>query len=99
MSPGTQAIVAIAFSLAGLVLLALHDPKRLRSIGAQRTSPLSSSSVRRALAVLVVAPGLVLAVLGAWHPFLIWLGAVCVLGWLVSLVLATLTTAERSPRS
>jgi hypothetical protein len=38
--------------------------------------------------MLVLAPGLALAVMSAWIPFLVWLGATCTFGWIAAQVLA-----------
>lgn len=80
------AFLAIAISGVLLVLLGARDPKRLRNArhGAQdavaAASPLPAG-VRHAFGWLSLAPGVVLAVLGEWWAFLIWLGAITAIGW------------------
>jgi hypothetical protein len=78
---------AILLSAALIGVLARRDPKRLRNIevadAAFPPSPLSAQ-MRSLLGWLVFAPGVVLMVLGEWWAFLVWLGALCVLGWVAS---------------
>jgi len=86
MSTDLCSAIAIAVSLLPVLTLALRDPKRLRSRrSAQRTA---AASERRVLAVLALVPGLVLATLGQWPAFLIWLGSVSAAGWLLVLWLS-----------
>ena len=86
------ATLSILLSGSLLALLAWSDPKRVRTWrrargNAGHTSPLPLR-LRRICGGLMLAPGLALAVLGQWWPFLIWLGATCALGWLASQALA-----------
>ncbi|AXQ29358.1 hypothetical protein D0B54_11930 [Solimonas sp. K1W22B-7] len=83
----TYALAAIA-SLASLLLvlpIALRDPKRLRSL--RRPVPRAGAE-RRVLGWGTLLPGLGLALAGQWPAFLIWLGAVTTLGWLLVQLLA-----------
>ena len=80
MSLTAAVTIALLASLAPLLLLAWRDPKRLRSVAAHATRPLPAPQ-RRALAAAVLLPGIALMALGHWPAFLIWLGAVCALGW------------------
>jgi hypothetical protein len=85
-------VLSIAVSGVLLALLGLRDPKRLRnaghgSSGSHVAAPLAPS-LRRAFGWLSLAPGVVLAVLGQWWAFFIWLGVVTALGWAVARGLA-----------
>lgn len=73
------AVLCIVASIAGIALLASADAKRGRAAGLKR-APLAPP-VAWAARVLIFAPGLVLAGLGAWSPFAIWIGTVSVIGW------------------
>jgi hypothetical protein len=80
-------VPAIRLSAALIGVLARRDPKRLRNIesadAAGNPSPLPAQ-LRSLLGWLVPAPGVVLMILGEWWAFLVWLGALCVLGWVAS---------------
>ena len=79
--------LALIASLLPLVLLARRDPKRLRSIAANAVTPYANRT-RQVLAVVVLLPGAILIGLGYWPAFLIWLGGLAALGWLLVQVLA-----------
>jgi len=84
------ALLAIAVSGALLVALGARDPKRLRSSrhganDARAASPPLPSAVRQAFGWLSLAPGIVLALLGEWWAFLIWLGAITAIGWTIAI--------------
>ncbi|MDO9452271.1 MAG: hypothetical protein Q7J29_05365 [Stagnimonas sp.] len=79
--------LALVASLLPLVLLARRDPKRLRSITASAVAP-HASRTRQALAAVVLLPGAILIGLGYWPAFLIWLGGLAALGWLLVQLLA-----------
>jgi len=79
-------LVTFAISAVILALLGVRDPKRLRNLK-NGELPLSSGA-RRGLAGLVLAPGVVLACLGQWWAFFIWLGATCAAGWVTAQALA-----------
>ncbi len=85
----TYAFAALASLLSLLLLLpiALRDPKRLRSI--RRPAP-KPGRERAILGWGSLLPGLVLALLGQWPAWLIWLGTVTTLGWLLVQLLARL---------
>ena len=86
MSSGSLALVALMPSLVALTLLALRDPKRLRSRRSTQTA--ASPLQRRCLALLLAIPGLGLAITAQWPAFLVWLGLVTAGGWLLVLVLS-----------
>lgn len=86
MTTDACSAISIAVSLLPLLVLALRDPKRLRSRrSAQRGA---ATRERRALATTSLVPGVVLALMGEWPAFLIWLGSVAAVGWLLVLWLA-----------
>lgn len=70
---------AVAVTLLGLAYLTATDPKRRRAF----KLPPHRRLVLPAF-VLVLAPGVVLLVFGQGAAFVMWLGAVTVLGWLVA---------------
>ncbi|MBX5460821.1 MAG: hypothetical protein IRZ28_06985 [Steroidobacteraceae bacterium] len=84
-------VPAILLSTSFIAVLARRDPKRLRNLASAHArfspSPLSAR-VRRLLGVLVPVPGVALMLLGAWWAFLVWLGALCIAGWIASRALA-----------
>lgn len=86
MTTYTWAALALAISLLPLILIALRDPKRLRSLRDRRTP--SSSNARRAMTAVVLLPGLALCVIGEWPAFLLWLGGVTAIGWIFVMWLA-----------
>ncbi len=94
MTTYSWATLALVVSLLPLILLALRDPKRLRSLRDRRAP--SSSNARRAMTAVVLLPGLALCVIGEWPAFLIWLGGVTALGWLVVMWLARSPAAGSS---
>lgn len=71
---------AVAVTLLGLAYLTATDPKRRRAF---KRPPPSRRLVLPAFA-LVFAPGVALLVFGQGAAFVMWLGAVTVLGWLVA---------------
>ena len=84
-------VPAILLSAALIVVLARRDPKRLRNLApahARSIPPPLSARARRLLGVLVPVPGVALMLLGAWWAFLVWLGALCIAGWIASRALA-----------
>lgn len=86
MSIQAFTLIAVAFSLACLVLLALYDPKRARvSQGAQAL--VLSANHRKGLAILSTLPCVVFVAFGLYAPLLLWLGSVLVTGWLLALLL------------
>jgi hypothetical protein len=82
-------VLAIAISSALLILLGARDPKRLRNArhAARAAAPASPlpAAVRHACGWLSLVPGAVLAVLGQWWAFLIWLGAITAVGWAIAI--------------
>ncbi|WP_374679644.1 hypothetical protein [Hydrocarboniphaga effusa] len=74
------ALGTIAVSAVLLTPLALHDPKRLRSLRATRRVAMASA-MRTALGCGSLLPGLVTIAAEQWPAFLIWLGAVSAIGW------------------
>lgn len=96
------ALLAIAISGVLLILLGARDPKRLRNArhgarDAAASSPLPAAA-RHACGWLSLAPGVVLAVLGQWWVFFIWLGAITAIGWTIA-VMGGYSTASVSHRS
>ncbi|APX14090.1 hypothetical protein [Tateyamaria omphalii] len=72
--------VTLAISLACVAWLARFDPKRRRSFGMRpRTAPVPAWAVW----VVLIAPGVGLALQGEAAGFVLWLSAVCVFGWCV----------------
>lgn len=88
MIPVTLAAAAVTFTL--LWLLAWRDPSHLKPGRRDATeggaAPWSTGQ-RRLLAIVAAAPGIALAVGGAWAQFAMWLGLVSLLGWLTARVL------------
>lgn len=80
------ATLALVISVLPLILLALRDPKRLRSLRDRRAP--STQAARRAFTAGVLLPGLALCVIGQWPAFLIWLGGVTAGGWILVMWLA-----------
>lgn len=87
MNTSFLAASAILVSFALLLPIALRDPKRLRSLRRPVPQP---GRERMLLGWGSLLPGLVLALLGQWPAFLIWLGAVTTLAWLLVQLLAWL---------
>lgn len=79
--------LALMASLLPLVLLARRDPKRLRSSATHAVTP-HASRTRQALAAAALLPGAILIGLAYWPAFLIWLGGLTALGWLLVQLLA-----------
>lgn len=98
MSIAMAGLLAGLFSAALFLVLALHDPKRLRSLrghgGSQDRVPMLRSR-RRTLAALAFLPGVALAITGWWPAWLIWLAASFSLGWTATLLLADRAGAKR----
>jgi threonine/homoserine/homoserine lactone efflux protein len=74
---------AMTISVVALLLLCFANPKRRRSRGGLRLA--AGSMVLRLLCLLVILPGVLLAMSGDPAAFLIWLGGCCVMGWLIAL--------------
>lgn len=83
----TLGLVAAALSAIALWLLAGGDPKRLRALRMQEVKP-HRRSVRLALFLAVLLPGLGLLLAASAAELLIWFGAVTVCGWLIAEVRA-----------
>lgn len=88
MSTTIAAVAALLPSLLLLSLIALRDPKRLRSLprgvsssAAKRASAWSPKQ-RRNAALLALLPAPLLIAAGAWPALLIWLGALLAACWL-----------------
>jgi hypothetical protein len=83
-------LLSVLASGALLVVLGMHDPKRLRNVrqsGDPKTRKPLSAGLRRTLAWLTVVPGAVLGVLGAWWALVVWAGAFGAIGWTVAQLL------------
>jgi len=78
MSATLLGFLAALMSALCLAFLAASDAKRLPE---RRTTV---SGLRRLAIALAILPGAVLAITGDWVGFLIWLGAVAVLGWMIA---------------
>jgi hypothetical protein len=82
-------LLSVIVTGALLVVLGLHDPKRLRNVrqsdGASRAT--LPTTIRRALGWLTLAPGVVLIALGAWWALVVWLGAFGAIGWAIAQLL------------
>lgn len=78
MSATSLGLLATLMSALCLTFLAASDPKRLTGRRA------ALSGLRRFAIALAILPGAVLAITGDWVGFLIWLGAVAVLGWMIA---------------
>jgi hypothetical protein len=77
-------VAAIALSMVSIFMLCVSDPKRLRSIRSYGHQ--QSMATRRLLTMCACIPGLYLAFSGNGAAFLIWLGGVGVMGWILTLV-------------
>lgn len=85
-----SSLLALLVSGTLIALLGRGDPKRLRNerkAGAGRVAPMAPA-MRRLFGWLVPVPGVALMFLGEWWAFLVWLGAICVVGWIASHLLA-----------
>jgi hypothetical protein len=93
-------LCATAVSAAMLAMLALHDPKRVRTVarGGGRRGRTFAKATRFGFGCVAIAPGVLLAVYGEWPAFLLWLGASCAVGWLLAVVLAPPPRRERIRR-
>jgi len=80
MSATSLGLLAVLMSAFCLAFLAASDSKRLPE---RRTTV---SGLRRLAIALAILPGAVLAITGDWVGFLIWLGAIAVLGWMIAAV-------------
>ncbi|GEM_PF-3541941 len=80
-------VVSLLISLWPLLLLARHDPKRLRSIRLHQLKP-HVRRTRQFYSAIVLLPGIVLIALDDWPAFLIWMGGLIASGWLLVQMLA-----------
>lgn len=80
-------VIALIISLWPLFFLARHDPKRLRTIRHHHLKP-HVRRTRQFYGAIVLLPGVVLVVRGDWPAFLIWMGGLIALGWLLVQLLA-----------
>jgi hypothetical protein len=78
MSATSLGFLTSLMSALCLAFLAASDSKRLPGRRA------TLSGLRRLAIALAILPGAVLAITGDWVGFLIWLGAVAVLGWMIA---------------
>jgi len=93
-------LCAVAASAAMLAMLALRDPKRVRTVarGGERGRTFSKPA-RIAFGCAAIAPGFLLTMYGEWPAFLLWFGTSCAVGWLLAVVLAPPPRRERVPPS
>ncbi len=92
---------SICVTAAMLAMLALHDPKRVRTVaraGGQRGRTFGKPA-RVAFGTASIVPGVVLGVYGEWPAFLLWFGTSCAVGWLLTVVLAPPPRRERTRRT
>lgn len=85
MTPTLVAVWATGFSLVGLVLLALSDPKRTRL---RRRPQWLGRGARRTVLALVCLPGMILLAKGFYAAVLLWVGALLLCGWGLAWLLA-----------
>lgn len=81
MSASVTTVIAVLLSLAGLYLLAQQDAKRRRAAG---LDPTGSGRLHAYGYCLLLAPLPLLAFHGQTSPFILWLGALSVAGWLIA---------------
>lgn len=75
---------ALLPSMLAIALLALRDPKRLRHYrSSEQAWP---TSIRLAIKLLALLPGMVLLLSAQWPLLLIWLSLVCLFGWALALL-------------
>lgn len=85
MTPTLAAVLATAFSLIGLILLALSDPKRARL---NRRPQWLGRGARRTVLALICLPGMILLAKSFYASVLLWLGALLIGGWGLAWLLA-----------
>lgn len=87
---------AVVASAAMLAMLALRDPKRVRTVarGGERGRTFSKPT-RIVFGCAAIAPGFLLAINGEWPAFLLWFGASCAIGWLLAVAFAPPPRRER----
>jgi len=90
MSAMSLGFLAIVMSALCLAFLAASDSKRLPARRA------ALSGLRRLAIALAILPGAALAITGGWVGFLIWLGAVAVLGWMIAAVFSAFVPTKNS---
>lgn len=80
MTSTLATLAAILASLAGIALLTASDPKRRRVFGLPeaRRRPVALAGL------LILAPGIALLTAGQSAGFVMWLGAVPLVGWALS---------------
>lgn len=81
MSTVLLVAAATAVSLLAVVYLLYTDAKRIRVFRLNRAQALRG--YRQAGWVIAVAPGAAMVAFGELSAFLVWCGAITVLGWLV----------------
>ncbi|WP_428312315.1 hypothetical protein [Hydrocarboniphaga sp.] len=87
MSTMIAALAALLPSLLLLSLIALRDPKRLRSLPRgpghdSRRAAAWTRKQRRNATLIALLPAPLLIASGAWPALLIWLGALLTVAWL-----------------
>lgn len=82
MSANLATILAIAVSLAGIVLLAVEDAKRRRAFD---LPPRASRALRLVALLLIVVPPLALLARQETAPIVLWIGALSAAGWVVAM--------------
>ncbi len=92
MSTPAVLFLCTTLSTACLAALAYVDPKRSRRFRGTANPRL----LRTAILACCFAPILWLATLGA-APVIVWLGAICVAGWLVAQVINNTKDSTKEP--
>ena len=90
MTTTVCSLLAVMASLVLLAPLAMRDPKRLRAaikLGGAARAPMPDAQ-RKMLGWASLVPGVLLALVGEWPAFLIWLGAATATGWALAQGLA-----------
>ncbi|WP_116367028.1 hypothetical protein [Parahaliea mediterranea] len=77
-------VAACLLSSLGFAWLAAVNPKRRRVYGLARPAA-PAPWQKLAMALLVLAPGVLLLLCGQVAGFVLWLGAITVIGWVVAL--------------
>jgi hypothetical protein len=89
MSATSLGFLATLMSTICLVVLAAFDPRR----APERAG---AKGLRRLATALAILPGVLLVAIGEWAAFLIWLGAIAVLGWIIAAVFSAFVMRRNS---
>lgn len=75
--------LAILTSSCALLFLVRSNPKRHRHSHNIWPTP---AKIQQAIALMILAPGLILLLLGCYSGVLIWFGAMTLLGWVSAII-------------